>query len=534
MFERLLQSLKKPAEEELKSSDFRNPKVEKVCNSEMAFIQSVISLYRGQSVVEDYPLRNDMRSRLTVCLMSMPPDLLVDEELSLATVRAAYKACGVSIRGHRLYTCHDRREALRRVIAGGVTYAQLSEELGAHVDTMYDLFKAFIEFLRPGLRPQLDLRGVRQLYLQNADVVNACVDIFSLPKCGRPFYMGECQVQTTGTITGARKDGGSGLSRTGMGFFCRDLSRHNAAAALDASSSIPPVALGDDESLGSEEMSSLSSQSSTSGGPAASTLPQSSRSGSSQGGRDAPSTAQRAAKRLREAECGRCFVRKNTQRLSELSGKEWGFTKDSSIDAKRAAAANPILDSVMKEKFAAYYDELHAAGELLTPRPLAHQVWNGDEIGWNPVARHGSSLGPKKASGERTFRVVKEEKAPFWVTICSWYSFAEAYRRPVREGSAAAVLCVAESRREFGGWLPSLGTAQHLLQHRRCQFWAWHGGRRPSTPCNQSLQGSAPGLPAPPRSCAEALSATALSPTVRVPRLGPCSPGAPQALACGR
>ncbi|KAJ1397543.1 hypothetical protein B484DRAFT_406942 [Ochromonadaceae sp. CCMP2298] len=91
---------------------------------------------------------------------------------------------------------------------------------------------------------------------------------------------------------------------------------------------------------------------------------------------------------------------------------------------------------------------------------------------------------------------------------CSWYSFAEAYRRPVREGSAAAVLCVAESRREFGGWLPSVGTVQHLLQVSR-----------PSAPCNQSLQGSAPGLPAPPWSSAEALSATALSTTVRGARL---------------
>jgi hypothetical protein len=69
MFERLVQSLKKPAEEALKSSDFRNPKVEKVCNSEMAFIQSVISLYRGKSFVEDYPVRNDLRSRLTISLM---------------------------------------------------------------------------------------------------------------------------------------------------------------------------------------------------------------------------------------------------------------------------------------------------------------------------------------------------------------------------------------------------------------------------------------------------------------------------------
>jgi len=89
MFERLVQSLKKPAEEALKSSDFCNPKVEKVCNSEMAFIQSVISLYRGKNFVEDYPVRNDLRSRLTISLMSMPSGLPADEELSLATVRAA-------------------------------------------------------------------------------------------------------------------------------------------------------------------------------------------------------------------------------------------------------------------------------------------------------------------------------------------------------------------------------------------------------------------------------------------------------------
>ncbi|KAJ1401448.1 hypothetical protein B484DRAFT_405733 [Ochromonadaceae sp. CCMP2298] len=89
----------------------------------------------------------------------------------------------------------------------------------------------------------------------------------------------------------------------------------------------------------------------------------------------------------------------------------------------------------------------------------------------------------------------------FWNRLrCLWYSFAEAYRRPVREGSAAAVLCAAHSWREYRGWLPSLGTAQHLLQHRRCQFWAWHGG---SAPPNQSLQGSVQGLPGPPKSSAE-------------------------------
>ncbi|KAJ1426276.1 hypothetical protein B484DRAFT_397638 [Ochromonadaceae sp. CCMP2298] len=50
-----------------------------------------------------------------------------------------------------------------------------------------------------------------------------------------------------------------------------------------------------------------------------------------------------------------------------------------------------------------------------------------------------------------------------------------------------------------GGWLPSLGTAQHLLQYRRRLISAWHRGsitRRPprhqasERPCNQSLQGS--------------------------------------------
>ncbi|KAJ1387868.1 hypothetical protein B484DRAFT_460788, partial [Ochromonadaceae sp. CCMP2298] len=210
MFERLVQSLKKPAEEALKSSDFCNPKVVKVCDSEMALIRSVISLYRGKSFVEDYPVRNDLRSRLTISLMSMPSGLPADEELSLATVRAAYKACGVSIRGQRLFTSYDRREGLRHILAdGGTTYAKVSDELGAHVDTLYSLFKAFIEFLRPGLHPQLDLRAVRTLYLQNAAVVNACVDIFPLPKCGHPFFLGDCQVQATGTITGARKDGGS-------------------------------------------------------------------------------------------------------------------------------------------------------------------------------------------------------------------------------------------------------------------------------------------------------------------------------------
>jgi hypothetical protein len=73
----------------------------------------------------------------------------------------------------------------------------------------------------------------------------------------------------------------------------------------------------------------------------------------------------------------------------------------------------------------------------------------------------------------RTHCIVLVAWPAFWLCRtydhrCSWYSFAEAYRRPVREGSAAAVLCVAESRREFGG----TGFRPVKLQIGGCRaFW---------------------------------------------------------------
>ncbi|KAJ1426457.1 hypothetical protein B484DRAFT_397575 [Ochromonadaceae sp. CCMP2298] len=113
---------------------------------------------------------------------------------------------------------------------------------------------------------------------------------------------------------------------------------------------------------------------------------------------------------------------RNAVRRNRVNGVA-RFTKDSNISEKRAEAANPILHSVMQEKFLAKYAAMYKSNLLKTEVPLAHQIWNGDEVGWDPNGKYRGTFG-FNADGVppagRAFRVHKGEKAPFWATLFMW------------------------------------------------------------------------------------------------------------------
>mmetsp|Transcript_3316 Transcript_3316/g.7611 ORF Transcript_3316/g.7611 Transcript_3316/m.7611 type:complete len:215 (+) Transcript_3316:1524-2168(+) len=73
----------------------------------------------------------------------------------------------------------------------------------------------------------------------------------------------------------------------------------------------------------------------------------------------------------------------------------------------------------MKAKFLARYAVLYQTGVLKTEAPTAQQVWNGDELGWDPNGNFSATLTYDIDGGpaQRGFRLSKGNKAPFWVTM---------------------------------------------------------------------------------------------------------------------
>ncbi|KAJ1384014.1 hypothetical protein B484DRAFT_410946 [Ochromonadaceae sp. CCMP2298] len=77
MFEQLVQSLKKPAEEELKSTDFRNPKVGSVNKTDVQTLMSVFGTFGN--------ICNASQHELVLCPgMGDKKDQIDDVDLDLA------------------------------------------------------------------------------------------------------------------------------------------------------------------------------------------------------------------------------------------------------------------------------------------------------------------------------------------------------------------------------------------------------------------------------------------------------------------
>jgi len=90
--------------------------------------------------------------------------------------------------------------------------------------------------------------------------------------------------------------------------------------------------------------------------------------------------------------------------------------KPAALSQNRAAANVPYLNAAMHKKIRAYYDEVLGKGV----EPDADQVWNGDEVGFDPNGKWGKVLCFKGERGERrggVSRIQTGERAPFWVTM---------------------------------------------------------------------------------------------------------------------
>ena len=125
--------------------------------------------------------------------------------------------------------------------------------------------------------------------------------------------------------------------------------------------------------------------------------------------------------RYNNAIIGDSWIRRNKRRItSSLTGKGGAsFRKNSAISAKRAEAANPALDVIMKDKIEAWYENFRNQGVNIPPEgPHASQIWNGDEKGFST----NSEFPPSFSLGGpvRSFTTVNGEKSKFWTTMLYW------------------------------------------------------------------------------------------------------------------
>ena len=81
-------------------------------------------------------------------------------------------------------------------------------------------------------------------------------------------------------------------------------------------------------------------------------------------------------------------------------------------------ANNPLLTEEMFNKIEAMYEDHFQRGILKTRHPQAHQVFNGDEIGFDPTGRWGKVI--RFAWDTANYTLGSAEKAPFWTTAWFW------------------------------------------------------------------------------------------------------------------
>ncbi|KAJ1397249.1 hypothetical protein B484DRAFT_472135, partial [Ochromonadaceae sp. CCMP2298] len=202
------------------------------------------------------------------------------------------------------------------------------------------------------------------------------LSLFDLPKMGATSLVSDEANELIAVMSMARKAAGLGLDRSALGAFYKEYTTDCAVRQSSSTSSSSAV------------------------------------------------LAQPAPSRLLEAACDARFVARNSVvRLTKSGVAKAGFNKDSNLDAKRAIAGNPILDSAMKGLYDVFFDGLYDSGEMKTRRPLAHQVFNGDEIGFDPNGKFrasyeycGTAHGAR-APHTRSCRLHHGERSPFWVTM---------------------------------------------------------------------------------------------------------------------
>jgi hypothetical protein len=124
-----------------------------------------------------------------------------------------------------------------------------------------------------------------------------------------------------------------------------------------------------------------------------------------------------------ENKIGKNWLKRNQKRafagvLDSQTRPAAKFHKASNISHRRAKAASPANAIRMMLRIALMFSMMSAAGELVTVVPSAWQIWNGDEIGFDPNGKilPVSTL-VQKGDDARLFNRVTGERAPFWATM---------------------------------------------------------------------------------------------------------------------
>jgi hypothetical protein len=114
---------------------------------------------------------------------------------------------------------------------------------------------------------------------------------------------------------------------------------------------------------------------------------------------------------------GKSWVNRNMKRVrisQEDNGKvvkRQTFRKGSNLSHRLAKAASPSNAVMMMLKIALMFVLTES---LPTITPLPQQIWNGDEIGFEPS---GDVVAVSTISGkERVYNCTTGERAPFWAT----------------------------------------------------------------------------------------------------------------------
>ena len=326
---------------------------------------AVAALYNQETIPtklkQDYGVDRRVVAPL---LKGMPEGLQPDDGTTLQVRRAADKLVGTPLREqYKKYTQQEARAALAAVASGQTTAVAACQNYGVPERTMRDWQKTLKAELQVETKDQM-----KQCRLQNSNQFLAAVTKVASPQQGRPAFLNQTELDVFAKISDLKDQAGYGLTKKAMVVEAQHLIR----------------------SKGQELMAKATSE-----------------------------VDKKSAQRLLDAKCTRMWINKNLSTGLSMSNGNKVWQRASANSHKRAAAASPILDIIMRGKFLRQYEEHYASKILATPHPLPSQVWNGDEIGIDP---NGSwqrvfTLGRK---GKRAWRVITGEHAPFWVTKFFW------------------------------------------------------------------------------------------------------------------
>ncbi|KAJ1385419.1 hypothetical protein B484DRAFT_461281, partial [Ochromonadaceae sp. CCMP2298] len=225
-----------------------------------------------------------------------------------------------------------RKSALRDLLLGLRSRSVICEDLGIDEKTVTALKDRFVSHFSDTVS---SLASLKESFKRDPAQLDSLLAVFPLPAMGPSFYIPELSNHVIANIATRRKSAGYGLDRQALGLQLYQGLAENRGNLLAA------------------ELAQASSSSQLPSDPA----------------------ALRRVTRLQDAVCGKKYVTQNAAVRNAKEGNGVGrFTKDSNISEKRAAAANPIYDSIMKAEFLRVFNDHRDKGILQTDLPLASQV----------------------------------------------------------------------------------------------------------------------------------------------------------------